>query len=200
MKAYLVTTHESCPQCKGEGVIADRAGTFLCPTCKGVKVLVSQIPLAEALKSLQPAAAFFTLEPGCENLAPTKAHNDDAAWDLRSRVNTLIRPGERITIPTGIRLALPPEHEAQIRPRSGMALRHGITVLNSPGTIDAGYRGEVGVLLQNHSEDPYHVACGDRIAQMAIARLAPVQLFRLNLPESLPASLRGEDGFGSSGQ
>ncbi|GAB4575609.1 MAG: hypothetical protein Tsb008_16840 [Rhodothalassiaceae bacterium] len=99
-------------------------------------------------------------------------------------------------MPTGFAIALPEGHEAQIRPRSGLAARHGITVLNSPGTIDADYRGEVKVLLINHGEEPFRIARGDRIAQMLISRLLEVHFEER---QSLEESARGSGGFGSTG-
>lgn len=99
-------------------------------------------------------------------------------------------------MPTGFAIALPEGHEAQIRPRSGLAARHGITVLNSPGTIDADYRGEVKVLLINHGEEPFRIARGDRIAQMLISRLLEVYFEER---QSLEESGRGSGGFGSTG-
>jgi dUTP pyrophosphatase len=105
-------------------------------------------------------------------------------------------PGARALVPTGIAIALPPGYEAQVRPRSGLALKHGITGLNSPGTIDADYRGEIQVLLVNHSNMPFTVARGMRIAQMIVA---PVTRGRWREVESLPKSERGAGGFGSTG-
>ena len=107
-----------------------------------------------------------------------------------------LQPSERMLVPTGIRLALPPGYEAQIRPRSGLALKHGITVLNSPGTIDSDYRGEVQVLLVNLSSQAFVVERGMRIAQMVVARFVQIQL---NEVDTLPGSERGEGGFGSTG-
>jgi dUTP pyrophosphatase len=105
-------------------------------------------------------------------------------------------PGGRALIPTGLRLALPLGCEGQVRPRSGLALKHGVTVLNAPGTIDSDYRGEVGVLLINLGQEPFTVARGMRIAQLVIA---PVAQARLNETTSLPDSARGAGGFGSTG-
>ncbi|MCX7775223.1 MAG: dUTP diphosphatase [Spirochaetaceae bacterium] len=107
-----------------------------------------------------------------------------------------IPPGGRALIPTGIRMALPAGYEAQIRPRSGLAARHGITCLNTPGTIDADYRGEIKVILANFGDAPFTVEHGDRIAQMVIA---PVVQARFSPCKDLPPSERGEGGFGSTG-
>lgn len=109
----------------------------------------------------------------------------------------VIPPGGRALIPTGLALALPAGHEAQVRPRSGLALKHGLTVLNSPGTVDADYRGEVQVLLINLGAEPVTIARGERIAQMVIA---PVSRVRLVESDSLDDTERGAGGFGSTGR
>jgi len=112
------------------------------------------------------------------------------------RDKVVLAPGGRALIPTGIALALPSGHEAQVRPRSGLALKHGVTVLNSPGTIDADYRGEVGVILINHGDAPFTVQRGERIAQLVIAAVTGAVLDEVEL---LPESGRGTRGFGSTG-
>lgn len=117
-----------------------------------------------------------------------------AAIPLNSRL--VIEPGGRDLVPTGFALELPPGYEAQVRPRSGLALRHGVTVLNSPGTIDADYRGEICVILINLGDEPFEIARGDRIAQMIVA---PVIRARLVEAATLSSSDRGADGFGSTG-
>ena len=109
----------------------------------------------------------------------------------------ILSPGHRALVPTGISVALPPGYEAQVRPRSGLASKHGVTVLNAPGTIDADYRGEVGVLLINHGDAPFAVRRGERIAQMVIA---PVIRAELVTVVSLSATERGGGGFGSTGR
>lgn len=121
-----------------------------------------------------------------------------AGMDLRANLNepVAIRPMERLLVPTGLFLELPAGFEAQVRPRSGMAYKHGITVLNAPGTIDADYRGEVGVLLINLSKESYVIQNGDRIAQLVIARYEQVNLEAV---ESLEETDRGAGGFGSTG-
>lgn len=106
-----------------------------------------------------------------------------------------IPPGERAAIPTGIAIALPPGTEGQVRPRSGLAARHGVTVLNAPGTIDADYRGELQVLLINHGREPFRIQRGVRIAQLVIA---PVMTARLVERSALSATVRGASGFGST--
>lgn len=108
-----------------------------------------------------------------------------------------IKPGEYKLIPTGIALAVPPGYEGQVRPRSGLALNHGITILNSPGTIDADYRGEIKVILINLSSETYTVQRGERIAQLVIHALARVEL---KLVDELPPSNRGDGGFGHTGK
>ncbi|GAB6181754.1 dUTP diphosphatase [Desulfotomaculum defluvii] len=127
---------------------------------------------------------------------PSYAHSGDAGMDLYSIEDVIIKPGEIKLIHTGIKIQLPKNTEAQIRPRSGLALKEGITVLNTPGTIDEGYRGEIGVILINHSKKEFIVEVGSKIAQMVIK---PV--FRVNVIEtqSLSKSTRGEGGFGSTG-
>lgn len=135
------------------------------------------------------------LSPGAT--LPTKNNPEDAGYDLYA-LNTLsILPGKRVLVKTGIVLDLPIGFEAQIRPRSGLALKRGITVLNTPGTVDAGYRGDVGVILMNHSEDEFLVVQGDRIAQMVIQRVEPTMLVEAATVSETP---RGENGFGSSGK
>ena len=136
------------------------------------------------------------MDNGCEDLFPRKAHEDDAAFDLRSRIDTVISSGKIMLVPTGVFMELPVGYEAQVRPRSGLALKHGITVLNTPGTIDAGYRGEVGVILINAGENDFAIARGDRIAQMVVQQLTDVQLVSA---EALSETARGAGGFGSTG-
>jgi dUTP pyrophosphatase len=108
-----------------------------------------------------------------------------------------LTPGQRALIPTGLTIAVPPGFEAQVRPRSGLALKHGVTVLNAPGTVDADYRGEVGVLLVNHGDAAFTIRRGERIAQMVIA---PVTQANLVVVESLSSTSRGSGGFGSTGR
>lgn len=108
-----------------------------------------------------------------------------------------IEPGERVLVPTGIAVAIPPGHEGQVRARSGLALRHGIAIPNAPGTIDADYRGELQVILVNLGREPFRVEHGDRIAQLVVA---PVAMCELREVEVLPAAERGSGGFGSTGR
>ena len=109
----------------------------------------------------------------------------------------ILAPGQRALVPTGLTIALPPGYEAQVRPRSGLAARHGVTVLNAPGTVDADYRGEIGVLLINHGDAPFPIRRGERIAQMVIAPVIRVELVPA---ASLSATDRGSGGFGSTGR
>lgn len=127
---------------------------------------------------------------------PDYAHPYDAGADLRSRISCVIEPAEAKLVPTGIRVAVPQGYELQVRPRSGLALKHGVTVLNTPGTVDSGYRGEVGVILINHGLEPFMVKRGDRIAQLVLARVETASYVAV---ESLPESERGDGGFGSTG-
>ena len=127
---------------------------------------------------------------------PAYATERSAGADLLAADTATLEPGERRLIPTGLRIALPEGCEAQIRPRSGLALRHGVTVLNSPGTIDADYRGEIGVLLINHGAERFTVERGMRIAQLVVAR---VERIAFAVADALPPSGRGAGGFGSTG-
>lgn len=130
---------------------------------------------------------------------PEYAHAGDAGADLRSAENVVIGAGKRALVKTGIRLALPEGIVALVHPRSGLALKHGITVLNTPGTIDSGYRGEVGVILYNTGFEPFEVEIGDRIAQLVFQRYESATF--LNIPVA-PVNVdggRGEGGFGSTG-
>lgn len=108
-----------------------------------------------------------------------------------------MQPGQRALVPTGLMIAVPPGHEAQVRPRSGLAFKHGVTVLNSPGTIDADYRGEISVLLINHGDEPFTIRRGERIAQLVIAAVTQANLAAV---ASLPPTDRGSGGFGSTGR
>ncbi len=123
-----------------------------------------------------------------------------AGMDLRAAVHEdaplTLEPGARALVPTGLKIAVPEGFEAQVRPRSGLALKSGVTCLNSPGTIDCDYRGEVGVILINHSAEPFTIRRGDRIAQMILARYEKI---RWSETESLEETGRGEGGFGSTG-
>ena len=120
-----------------------------------------------------------------------------AGLDLRADEGCTLAPGERRLVSTGLALEVPPGHEGQVRPRSGLALRHGIAMVNAPGTVDADYRGEVGVILVNLGQEPFEVKRGDRIAQLVVA---PVVRVRVEEAEDLAGSDRGAGGFGSTGR
>lgn len=130
-------------------------------------------------------------------IIPKYSHQDDSGLDLFAIENQVILPGETKLIKTGIAIELPPTTEAQIRPRSGLALKHSITVLNTPGTIDAGYRGEIGIILINHGKNSFEVCQGMKIAQMVIV---PIIKVTTETVEQLSDSVRGSGGFGSTGQ
>lgn len=127
---------------------------------------------------------------------PSYSHPGDSGMDLVSNVELDIPPGHVRLVGTGISIELPPQTEAQVRPRSGLALKHQITVLNTPGTIDEGYRGEVGVILINHGTASFHVSIGMKIAQLVIK---PTLRVELEESEELSDTSRGEGGFGSTG-
>lgn len=129
---------------------------------------------------------------------PAYATPQSAGMDLRANIEDPItlRPLERRIVPTGLYIALPEGYEAQVRPRSGLALKHGITVLNSPGTIDSDYRGEIGVLLINFSDTPFVINAGERIAQMVVARHEQAELIEV---EELDDTERGAGGYGHTG-
>ncbi len=129
---------------------------------------------------------------------PVYAHGpaEDAGMDLCSVEDAVLEPGAPRLVATGLTIEIPPGYEAQVRPRSGLALRHSITMPNAPGTIDPGYRGEVRVILLNLGREPYTVHAGDRIAQMIVAKYETVEWAE----DSLAESLRGAGGFGSSGR
>lgn len=130
---------------------------------------------------------------------PEQATPMSAGMDLRAHIDSPITLNslERKIIPTGLSIALPAGYEAQVRPRSGLAAKHGITVLNSPGTIDADYRGDIGVILVNLSHEPFTIAPNDRIAQLVVAQFSSVAWDPVS---QLPASTRGAGGFGSTGE
>jgi len=127
---------------------------------------------------------------------PAYAHPGDAGMDVRSIENVTLSPGARALVRTGLVLELPPDAEAQVRPRSGLALKHGVTVLNTPGTIDAGYRGEVGVILVNLGAEPFVVEKGMKIAQLVVAPVAQAEIVEVS---AVDATDRGAGGFGSTG-
>ncbi len=129
---------------------------------------------------------------------PAYAAALSAGMDVRASLDAPVElaPGERRLIPTGLYIALPEGYECQVRPRSGLALRHGITLVNTPGTVDADYRGEIGVILINLGQEPFIIADGERIAQLVVKRYERVEWEPV---ESLDTTIRGEGGFGSTG-
>ena len=131
-----------------------------------------------------------------EAVLPAYAHASDAGMDVRSVEDVVIPAGGRALVHTGLVMLLPPGYEAQVRPRSGLALKHGITVLNTPGTIDSGYRGEVGVILANFGGEGFAVAKGDKIAQIVVA---PVTQAVIEEAYEIDETDRGAGGFGSTG-
>jgi dUTP pyrophosphatase len=148
-----------------------------------IKIEVRQLPHGEglALPAYQSALA-----AGLDLLAAVPEHE-----------SVVLAPGQRALIPTGLAIALPEGYEAQVRPRSGLAARHGVTVLNAPGTIDADYRGEISVPLINHGHDPFTVRRGERVAQMVIAPVVQAELMPV---ATLTPTARGSGGFGSTGR
>jgi dUTP pyrophosphatase len=138
--------------------------------------------------------------PGARDLPlPRQATSQAAGFDLLAHVDDPVEipPGERALVPTGIAIALPDGHEAQVRPRSGLALRKGLTLLNAPGTIDSDYRGEIRLILVNHGKEPVVIRRADRLAQLVVHRLPRVVLEEVDL---LPDSDRGSGGFGHTGE
>lgn len=139
--------------------------------------------------------AIKLLDP--EMQLPEYAHDGDAGVDLRSRIDCEIRPGARLIVPTGIAIAIPDGYVGLVHPRSGLAIKHGISMVNTPGTIDAGYRGEIQIILINHDlQETFHISRFDRIAQLVIQKVERVSFESV---EELPESIRGSGGFGSSG-
>ena len=137
------------------------------------------------------------LSHGADLPLPSYATAGSAGMDLRSAEALALKPGARALVGTGIAIALPPNFEAQVRSRSGLAVKHGVTVLNAPGTIDADYRGEIKVPLINHGTEEFLIVRGDRIAQMVVA---PVTMAELVEVDVLDETMRGDGGFGSSGR
>ena len=134
---------------------------------------------------------------GVPEALPTYAHPGDAGADLTTRVDVVVGPGERVTVPTGVSIALPDGYAAFVVPRSGLAARRGLTTLNAPGTVDAGYRGEVRVTLHNTDlRESVQLAAGDRIAQLVVQRVERVRFVPV---ATLPESVRGSGGHGSTG-
>lgn len=132
-----------------------------------------------------------------ELTTPVAAHEHDAGIDLYARADTRLASGEWAMIPTGIAVAIPPGHAGLVAPRSGLAAKYGISVVNGPGVVDAGFRGEINVILINHGDASVTLRRGDRVAQLVVVPVAAVELLEV---EELPASERGTGGFGSTGK
>jgi dUTP pyrophosphatase len=132
------------------------------------------------------------------HLLPQYSTSSSAGMDLRANIDApiLLKPMQRVLVPTGLFMALPEGYEAQVRPRSGLAIKHGITVLNTPGTIDADYRGEIGVILMNFGQEDFLIQDGERIAQMVVSKYEQVDFLDVEL---LDETERGSGGFGHSG-
>lgn len=148
---------------------------------------------------MTPKIQLRRLSHGRDLPLPSRASRSAAGYDLRAALEEplTLQPGDRIVVATGIALAIPEGWEGQVRPRSGLARRHGLTVLNAPGTIDADYRGEVMVLLVHHGDQPVTLERGERIAQLVPARVAEVEFEEV---DELPDTERGSGGFGSTGK
>ncbi|MAE50576.1 MAG: dUTP diphosphatase [Micavibrio sp.] len=162
------------------------------------KLRQQQNELPAEQKQQRVKIALKPLEHAVGLRLPTYATALSAGMDLSAALEEAIEldSGERALVPTGLAIALPPGYEAQIRPRSGLALKHGVTVLNTPGTIDADYRGEIKVILINHGKEPFIIERGMRIAQMVVERHESIAW---DIVEELDDSARGEGGFGSTG-
>jgi dUTP pyrophosphatase len=143
--------------------------------------------------------AIRRIRPGAEKPFPCYMTSHSAGMDLYAdlEVEYILHPGDRILVPTGIAIALPDGYEAQIRPRSGLALKHGISLVNSPGTIDSDYRGEIAVIMINHGTEPFTVKPGERVAQMIVARFTRVEWQEVG---ELEITVRGAGGFGHTGR
>lgn len=161
----------------------------------GEKIKMYEKEKSETTISRKPVIKFEKLNP--EAQIPTRADDGSACYDLYSSDTVTISPHSRALVRTGLKWEPPSDVEMQIRPRSGLALKHGITVLNTPGTVDSSYRGEIGVILFNTSDEPYEIKTGDRIAQ---AKFSTVNQFDLYVVDSVNETERGAGGFGHSGR
>ena len=156
----------------------------------------ADVPAEAMAEMVAPTLRIRRLPHGADLPLPAYETEGAAGLDLRSAEALTLEPGARAAAPTGIALALPPRHEGQVRPRSGLARRHGVTVLNAPGTVDEDFRGEVMVLLVNHGAEPHAIERGERIAQLVVAPVTRVGLEEAELDDTP----RGEAGFGSTGR
>jgi dUTP pyrophosphatase len=159
--------------------------------------LVEELQLSKALDGHTPSVRLPVMRLDPDLPLPRYAHPGDAGLDLYTRESVTLKPGERALVPTGVALAIPPGHVGLVHPRSGLAARHGVTLVNAPGTIDAGYRGEVQIILANTDpHEPVTLERGARIAQLVIQRVETVEVVAVDV---LPDTARGAGGFGSTG-
>jgi dUTP pyrophosphatase len=173
-------------------------GTGWCPSGGKVASVTVQHPTTSSVVSPAVDAVEVLIQRIDEGLPlPSQAHPGDAGVDLFAATDVRLAPGERALVPTGVAIALPDGYAAFVHPRSGLAARHGVTIVNAPGTVDAGYRGEIKVTLLNTDlSQPVEFGRGDRIAQLVIQRVARPVFHEVG---SLPGSARGDGGFGSTG-
>ncbi len=145
---------------------------------------------------MKPIVQIKKLHPAAQ--VPRYMTDLAAGMDIQAlpEEDILLPPGGRCLVPTGLAVAIPPDYEIQVRPRSGLALKHGVTLVNTPGTIDADYRGEIGIIVINHGQEEFHISAGDRIAQLVVA---PVCQAEFQVVEELPETQRGQGGFGHTG-
>ena len=130
---------------------------------------------------------------------PEYAHEGDGGMDLFSTEDYLLKPGERVLVSTGVQVEFPMGYELQIRPKSGLALKKGISIINTPGTVDAGYRGEIGVVLINHGNEDVEIKAGDKVAQGVLNKVEVAEIEEVDSKEDLSETMRGDGGYGSSG-
>jgi dUTP pyrophosphatase len=173
------------------GIKLDQFGSTHSVYCGSMRF--SSMPLDYALKVTKKLPVLLVSEPGLE---PSYAQPGDAGADLRSAIDAVVPAMGRVTVRTGVSIALPDGYVGLVHPRSGLSAKHGITVLNSPGTVDAGYRGEIAVTLYNSSNEDFAVTRGDRIAQLVIQAIEIADFIAV---DNLPGSHRGTSGFGSTG-
>jgi dUTP pyrophosphatase len=183
------------PAVVGEADVVDVEGAGSIDIAAGAGAAGAGGDYADGVDTEDVVVAVRRLDP--ELPMPAYAHPGDAGADLCSRVEVTIQPGQRVLVPTGVALALPPGHAGFVHPRSGLAARHGISIVNAPGTVDEGYRGEILVNLVNlDPREPFTVRRGDRIAQLVVQRVARARLIEV---DSLDETSRGDTGHGSTG-
>lgn len=159
------------------------------------KVIEIKVEVSPDVKAWNPEKEHFY----DQSLLPIYSHPGDAGFDFRANLDhrEILKPGKRILIPTGVRVSLPQGYELQVRPRSGLALKYGISIVNTPGTVDSGFEGEIGVILINFGEEDFIINPGDRIAQGVISEFVTANF--IPVPKIERNSIRGEGGYGSSG-